>query len=125
MKLVRLVSVFVLTIAAAGTALAQTFMTEEELMSTFSGATVSGISNGDGKTEWTQVYQQPKKGKTKGNGTGIFGGDKYNFSWRIKKGKWCERWSTGGQCWDMERLDDKTIRIYKNGEPEKHTWHLE
>ena len=96
-------------------AVAQSFMTEEEMLNTFPGATVTGISANDGRTKWTQTYDELKKGKTKGKGKGVFGKDPYKFSWRTKKGKWCENWVSGRACWDMERIDEKTIRIYKKG----------
>ena len=66
---------------------AQTFMTEEEMLATFPGAKIAGISSSDGKTPWQQTYSKPKKGKSKGKGEGLWDKDSYRFSWKIKKGK--------------------------------------
>ena len=105
--------------------IAQTFMTEAEMLETFPGATVSGISNSDGKTHWTQTYNQPKKGKKKGKITGKFGADSYKANWKIKKDKWCETWKGGRACWQMERVGEHEIRLYKKGKALDKLWTLE
>ncbi len=121
MKKIYVILIGVLMISIAS---AQTFMTEEELMSTFPGATISGISNTDGKTKWSLTIGQPKKaGKKKGKYTGVFGGDETKGKWYIKKGKWCDNWGSGKDCWDIERVDATTFQPYKKGEA-LNIWNL-
>ena len=102
-----------------------TYMTEEELLSTIPGSTVSGISNRDGKTPWTQDYGEPKKGIMKGKIKGVFGGSSYSSTWKIKNGQWCEDWGSGKSCVNMVRVDETHIRIYERGKSLKNLWELE
>ena len=104
---------------------AQTFMTEEEMINTFPGATIGGISSQDNSTPWEQTYGQPKKGKKKGKGKGLWNNsDKYKFSWKIKKGKWCENWGSGSACWDVERINETTLQMYKKGKKLPNVWNI-
>lgn len=104
---------------------AQTFMTEEEMLNTIPGAKLGGISSSDGETPWEQTYAKPKKGNSKGKGTGIWNNtDTYKFSWKIKKGKWCENWNGGSACWNAELIDESTIQMYKKGKKMSQVWKI-
>lgn len=106
-------------------AYAQTYMTDEEMLSIFPGSKFGGISSSDGKTPWEQTYGNPKKGKSKGKGTGLWNNtDTYKFSWKIKKGKWCENWDGGSACWDVELVDETTIQMYKKGKKMPQVWKI-
>jgi len=95
------------------------------MLALFPGAKLGGISSSDNKTPWEQTYGQPKKGKAKGKGKGLWGGnDTYKFSWKIKKGKWCENWGSGRACWQVERIDDTTIQMYKDGKKLTQVWNI-
>jgi len=111
--------------SVSGYSITGTYMTEEELLSTFPGSTVSSISNRDGKTPWTQDYGEPRKGKMKGKIKGVFGGSSYSSTWEIKNGQWCEDWGSGKSCSNMVRVDETHIRVYKSGKPQKNLWELE
>ena len=100
---------------------AQTFMSEKELLATIPGQTLDGLSNQDGKTKWAQTYSAAN-GRKKGIIAGNFGGEKYDAKWYVKKGQWCEDWGSGNDCWSMERVGAKNIRIYKDGKPKKNFW---
>ncbi len=106
-------------------AISQTFLTKEELLETFPGATISGISSKDGVSKWSQVYGEDKKGKAKGKGKGKFNGSPYSYRWKVKKGKWCENWGDGNYCWDVERIDANTLQLYKKGKALKNVWNIE
>ena len=103
---------------------AQTFMTEEEMLATFPGAKIGGISSRDGKTPWQQTYGKPKKGKSKGNGKGLWNTDTYNFYWKIKKGQWCEKYTKKTECFNFERIDETTMQGYSKGEKLKNVWNI-
>jgi len=114
----------VISIASAS-AHAQTFMSEHELLNTFPGNSSRGVANSDGKTPWSQTYSAYNGKKAKGTIKGKYGDDPYKATWYIRKGKWCENWGSGKACWDMERVDDTTIRLYKKGKPLEQTWTVE
>ena len=105
-------------------AIAQNFMSEQEMLDVFSGATISGIFLYDEKTRWTQEYEEIKQGQTEGIIKGDTGGNPYESKWFIRKGKWCENWGTGNGCYDLVRVDEKTIRAYENGAPLKMVWDI-
>ncbi len=106
-------------------AVAQTFMSEEEMLDSFSDITVSGLSKYDGKTRWTQVYDEIEQGETEGLIKGDIGGKPYQSKWFIKQGKWCENWGSGNACYDLVRVDEKTIRAYQNGTALENLWEIE
>ena len=58
--------------------MAQTFMTEEEILNTMPGSTIFSLAFSDGKTKAKQVIEKPKKeGKKKGKIVGDLGGEPY------------------------------------------------
>lgn len=95
------------------------FMTEKEMLAVFPGSTVYGVSNQDGKTRWIQAYG---KGRKKGKIAGVFGDDKYDAEWRVKKGQWCEDWGKGWKCWNFERVGQKKFRVHADGKPSSNLW---
>ncbi|WP_425043612.1 hypothetical protein [Primorskyibacter sp. S87] len=97
------------------------FMTEQQLVATFPGSTLYGVSEQDGKTQWAQTYG---KGRKKGKVVGNFGGEKYNAKWFVKDGMWCEDWGSGSGCWHIERVDGKTFQPYKDGNKRKQVWRM-
>ena len=105
---------------------AQTFMSEQEMLDTFSGATLSGITNiGYSGSRWTQIYEEFKEEQTEGNITGNQAGNSYTSKWFIKDGKWCENWGSGNGCYDLVLVDEKTIKAYENGTPLKNLWEIQ
>ena len=104
-------------------AVAETFMSEKEMLDTFSGITLSGKSK-YADMRWTQVYEEFKQGKTVGVIKGDFGGKPYEAQWFIRKGKWCENWGTGNGCYDLVRVDEHTIRAYEKGAPLVNLWEI-
>ena len=125
MKLVIKIFVLVFVSAFVQATYAQTFLTKEEMLATFPGAKIGGISSSDGKSAWEQTYGHPKAGKTKGKGKGLWKKkDTYKFKWYIKKGKWCENWGSGKACWDVELVDDVTIQMYKKGKKLPQVWNI-
>lgn len=104
----------------SGNVVAQEFMTQEELLATFPGSTIRAKSD-NGKS-WFQVYST---GKKKGTITGEFDGTPITSKWYVKGDQWCENWGDGKACWDVERVDEKSLRIYENGKPRKHLWKLD
>lgn len=100
---------------------AQEFMTQSELLETIPGQTIQGKSK-DG-TLWAQAYGAgTKKGKIKG----VFGGSKYDAQWYVEGDKWCENWGDGQACWSVERVDDRSLRMYDtDGTPRKNLWVLQ
>ena len=107
-------------LAMSGSAQAQDFMTQKELLATIPGSTVSGIANSDGKTPWAQAYG---KGRKKGKIAGNFGGDTYEAKWFVDGNQWCEDWGSGSGCFQFVRLSEKELLPYKNGQKQKT--HLE
>ncbi len=106
-------------------AVAQEFMSEEETLDTFSGATISSISvSGYSNTRWTQEYEEFKKRQTEGIIKGDAGGKSYESKWFIRNGKWCENWGTGNGCYNLVRVDEKSIRAYDKGVPLKNIWEI-
>ena len=110
-----------LSAMVASSATAQEFLTQKELLATIPGNTAYGISNEDGKTRWIQNYG---KGRKKGKIAGIYGKNKYESKWSVKGNLWCEDWGTGGGCWNFEKVDSKSYRVYKDGKPLKNLWKL-
>ena len=103
--------------------MAQTFMTEEEILNTMPGSTIFSLAFSDGKTKAKQVIEKPKKeAKKKGKIVGDLGGEPYQSKWYVKKGQWCEEWPGGSACWQLERVNDTQIRVYDNGKPHDQLW---
>jgi hypothetical protein len=100
-------------------AAATEFMTRAELLATIPGKSIQGKSN-DG-TPWVQTYAT---GKTKGAIEGLFGKQKIVSKWYVEGNKWCENWGSGHACWDVERVDATSLRMYENGTPKKNLWKL-
>ena len=119
--------VFLFSIAASPFAAAEEFMSEREMLSTFSGITLSGFFRNTyvEKTRWTQVYAEFEASKTEGTIKGDVAGKPYDSIWFIKSGKWCENWGTGNGCYDLVRVDEKTIRAYEKGTPLKMLWKIQ
>ncbi len=115
-----------LLVVANPVAMAQKFMSEQQMLDTFSGATLSGIpSVSYTEARWTQVYEQFEEGQTEGDITGEQGGSPYTAKWFIKNGKWCENWGGGNGCYDLVLVDEKTIKAYENGTPLKNVWEIQ
>ncbi len=106
---------------AANAAVSQEFMTQKELLATIPGNSITSISIQDGKTRWTQNYG---KGRKKGKIAGLFGKDQYKAEWSVKGNRWCEDWGSGSACWQVERVDAQSLRMYKDGKPQKNLWKL-
>ena len=104
------------------TATAQEYMSEKDLLTTIPGSTINAKSN-DG-TPWVQAYSGYKGGKKKGIIKGIFGDTKFDAKWFVQDGQWCENWGDGQACWQVERVDAKSLRMYENGKPKKNLWKL-
>ena len=113
-----------LSVLVSPFAIAQTFMSEEEMLDTFSAATLSGLFLYDEKTRWTQVYEEIQEGETNGIIKGDVAGKPYESRWFIRNGKWCENWGTGNGCYDLVRVNEKTIRAYEKGAPHKMVWEI-
>ncbi|MGB7270781.1 MAG: hypothetical protein WBC90_14815 [Albidovulum sp.] len=103
-------------------ATAAEFMTEKELLQTIPGSVIRSTSR-DG-TKWVQSYSGYKGGAKKGIIKGNFGGTKYDAKWFLKKGQWCENWGDGQACWQVERVDEKSLQMYRDGKAERHLWKL-
>jgi|GEM_PF-6921814 len=97
---------------------AATFLTNEELLTTIPGKTLSGKTD-DGK-KWTQTYSKGKRNKGRYNG--IYEGEKYTGKWFVKNGQWCENWGEGNECRYMEQIKNNKLRGYKDGKPRKYLW---
>ena len=88
-------------------------MSDQEILALVPGSTISGISSTDGKTKWVQNYSEVDAGVSKGTGKGDFGGDPYDFKWKVKEGQLCEDWGSGKGCWSLELVEDgKAIQRY-------------
>ena len=116
--------VFLVSVVISPYTVAQDFMSEEEMLDTFSGVTISAVFLANKNKRWTQVYEEIKKGDTEGIIKGVAGGIPYRSKWFIRKGKWCENWGTGNGCYDLVREDEKTIRAYEKSEPFKIAWEI-
>lgn len=100
---------------------AQTFMTEEELLATIPGSSIS--SKTDKGVKWAQNYSTAN-GKRKGAIKGVFEDTKYDAKWYVQNGLWCEDWGDGNECWNVERVDAKSLRMYRGDEPRPNLWKL-
>jgi len=103
-------------------AVERTFMTEEEILNTLPGSTVSSIAFSDGKTKVKQVIGKPESGEKNGQIVGDFGGEAYRSTWKVKNGMWCEDWDGGSDCWQIEQAGELLIRLYLNGKPRDQLW---
>ena len=100
---------------------AQTFMTEDELLDTIPGSSITSKTNEGVK--WAQNYSKAN-GKRKGAIKGVFDGSKYDAKWFVKGGQWCENWGDGEGCWSVEQVDANSLRMYENGKPRPNLWVL-
>ncbi len=100
---------------------AQTFMTEEELLATIPGSSIS--SKTDEGVKWAQNYGKAN-GKGKGAIKGVFQGTKYDAKWYVENGLWCEDWGDGHECFGVEQVDAKSLRMYRGDEPRPNLWKL-
>lgn len=108
-------------VALPDRAYAQDFMSQAELISTIPGETIQSRSN-DG-TPWAQAYS---KGTKRGKIKGVYGGERYDAQWYVEGDKWCENWGDGQACWSVERVDERSLRMYdSDGSPRKHLWVLQ
>jgi hypothetical protein len=119
MLLLSLVTPAFLSLTSSN-AVAQEFMSQEELLATFPGSTIRAKSN-NGKS-WFQIYST---GGKKGTIEGEFDGAPIKSKWYVKGDQWCEDWGDGKACWDVERVDEKSLRIYENGTPRKNLWKID
>ena len=108
-------------VMSSASASAQEFMTQKELLATFPGSTLSGISNTDGKTPWAQAYG---KGRKKGKIAGNYGGSTYEAKWYVDGDQWCEDWGSGSGCWQVVQTSAKEFQMYKDGKPLKNPWKM-
>ena len=106
---------------SAPAAQAQTFMTDDELLATIPGSSIS--SKTDEGVKWAQNYSKAN-GKRKGAIKGVMSGDGFKSSWYVKGGQWCEDWGSGHECWNVERVDAKSLRMYRGNEPRPNLWKL-
>lgn len=102
--------------------LAQSFMTEEELLATIPGSMINGKTNKG--VPWAQSYGAYKGGKKKGAIKGIMNDTKFDSKWYVENGQWCEDWGDGQACWQVERVDEKSLRMYADGKPRPNLWIL-
>lgn len=118
---VKVISIVVGFGLAASVASAQTFLSEDALLATIPGSSVS--SKTDKGVPWVQNYSAAK-GKRKGVIKGNFDGSKYDAKWFVKDGQWCENWGDGEGCWSVEQVDAKSLRMYVDGKPRPNLWKL-
>jgi hypothetical protein len=102
-------------------ATAQTFMTEDELLATIPGSSI--YSKTDEGVKWAQNYGKAN-GKRKGAIKGVMNGDRFNSTWYVKGGLWCEDWGSGHACYGVERVDAKSLRMYRGNDPRPNLWKL-
>lgn len=114
------------TIAAlflfAAPAVAQTFMSEDELLATIPGSTIDGKT--DKGKKWVQAYSAFDGKKKKGAIAGKFEGADIKSKWYVEDGQWCENWGDGQACWQVERVSAKKLRMYADGKPRPNLWVL-
>lgn len=117
-------SILISFAAITGPVFAATFMSEAELLATIAGNTLQGVSNSDNQTFWAQAYSAAK-GRKNGKINGVFGGDKYKAKWSVANGQLCEDWGSGSDCRQVERVNSKQFRIYKDGKPLTNLWTMQ
>lgn len=99
---------------------AKEFMSQDELLATIPG---SIIDSKDKKgVQWVQSYSAYKGGKKEGIIKGYYGKEPIESKWYVEGNQWCEDWGSGSACWDVERVNDKSLRMYENGKPKKNLW---
>lgn len=108
---------------AAPLATAQTFLTDAQLLDAIPGMTV--FSKTDRGTPWAQNYSVADvDDKRKGAIRGVFGKRKYYAKWFVRDGKWCENWGKGQACWNVERVNSTSLRMYNGATPRPNLWYL-
>lgn len=111
-----------LSMGVATQALAQDFMSQKQILATIPGATLYGVSSSDGKTKWAQAYS---KGGKKGKINGVWGDKQYKANWYVKGDTFCEKGSDYDSCWNIVRVDEKTLQAYKKGgKKTKNPWYI-
>lgn len=120
-RMVSIVAGLAFLFLGAPAAQAQTFMTEEELLATIPGSSIS--SKTDEGVKWSQNYGKAN-GKRKGAIKGIFDGAKYDSKWYVQDGLWCEDWGDDHECFGVERVDAKSLRIYRGTKARPNLWKL-
>lgn len=113
-----LASVPIMATASQG----KTFMTQAELLAAIPGSTIDAKDNKG--VAWAQSYSAFSGGKKDGVIKGNYGGKKYDAKWFVQDDQWCENWGDGQACWQVERVDEKSLRMYENGKPKKNLWKL-
>lgn len=106
----------------AAPAMAQTFMSEDELLATIPGSTID--SKTDEGVKWAQAYSKFDGKKRKGAVAGNFDGTAFKSKWYVENGQWCENWGDGQACWQVERVSAKKLRMYADGKPRPNLWVL-
>ena len=96
-------------------------MSAEDLLAVIPGATLTGISNEDFQTRWTQTYDS---GGPSGSSTGTFGERAYTSQWSVRRNLWCEDWGSGSGCWRLERVDAVTIQPYHGDRKLPNAWRI-
>lgn len=96
-------------------------MDAEDLLATIPGATLTGISNEDFRTRWTQIYDS---GGSSGGSMGTFGERPYTSQWTVRRDLWCEDWGSGGGCWRLELVDAETIQPYHGDRKLPNAWRI-
>ena len=108
---------------AAPMASARTFLNDAELLDAIPGMTV--YSKTDRGTPWAQNYSvSDVDDKKKGSIRGIFGKRKYYAKWFVRDGKWCENWGKGQACWNVERVNSTSLRMFNGDTPRPNLWNL-
>jgi membrane carboxypeptidase/penicillin-binding protein PbpC len=109
------------SISAAGDVHAQEFMTQAELLATIPGHTIQAKTN-EG-VPWAQAYST---GKKKGTIKGVMDGQSFDAKWFVKGNQWCENWGDGQACWNVERVDQTSLRMYDDqGNAKKNLWKIQ
>ena len=105
--------------ATATASSATVFLTQAELLALIPGHSISSTSKNGVK--WVQNYAM---GKKKGAISGKFGKDAVKSKWYVSGNQWCEDWGDGKACWDVERVDASSLRMYEDGVAKKNIWTL-
>lgn len=116
-----LTAAFFVTCSAPGSASAQQFMTQEQLLLAIPGSTLQGKDKKG--VPWAQAYASSNGGKKKGKIAGNYDGSIFESKWYVDGNKWCEDWGSGSECWNVEQLAPGTFQMWKlNGTKHNKPW---
>lgn len=100
--------------------LANSYLTQQQLLSMLPGHIVMGTSSGGAKFARSFGPGQ-EMGKVTNKGTGTFSTE----GWYVQGNSWCEEDGFDHTCYQVQQVNANTLQAYQGGKPLETVWTLQ